>query len=214
MIIEHQKDRNRGTDIDLSIILARLTFRVDRPANSLLLFPQPAKRPSSSFLTALTRGGPPGHPRPIELHAHDPLGNTGVIRLIVNARDFAQKGMMDHEEEWIRELMDAVVGKFLYFRGSAIERACNHILQNRKHATMLQINYEQNDWRAASITLKEITDVAYKTFFNSVDCLLSSSGLRRQLPHTSHSHPRSHTDPSTPQFSRGTKRRNKFQAGT
>ncbi|KAJ3818343.1 hypothetical protein EV361DRAFT_810255, partial [Lentinula raphanica] len=40
---------------------------------------------TSSFLTALTRGGPPGHPRPIELHAHDPLGNTGVMLTWVQA---------------------------------------------------------------------------------------------------------------------------------
>ena len=31
----------------------------------------------SSFITALTRGGPSGCPRPIELHAHDPLRYVG-----------------------------------------------------------------------------------------------------------------------------------------
>ena len=28
------------------------------------------------FITALTQGGPQGNPRPIELHAHDPLVNS------------------------------------------------------------------------------------------------------------------------------------------
>jgi conserved oligomeric Golgi complex subunit 6 len=30
-----------------------------------------------SFITALTRGGPSGLPRPIELHAHDPMRYVG-----------------------------------------------------------------------------------------------------------------------------------------
>lgn len=29
------------------------------------------------FISALTRGGPGGHPRPIEVHAHDPLRYVG-----------------------------------------------------------------------------------------------------------------------------------------
>jgi hypothetical protein len=87
----------------------------------------------SSFLTALTRGGPSGLPRPIELHAHDPLryvgdmlawvhqaiaaerelleslfGITGDGRMVGSVRVFDTKS---EEEEWIRELMDACVSK-------------------------------------------------------------------------------------------------------
>ncbi|KAH7868387.1 oligomeric Golgi complex subunit 6, partial [Lentinula edodes] len=78
---------------------------------------------TSSFLTTLTRGGPSGLPRPIELHAHDPLRYIGDMlawvhqaiaaerellealfsikedgRLIGSAREFAEKGKMNEEE--------------------------------------------------------------------------------------------------------------------
>ncbi|KAJ4463724.1 oligomeric Golgi complex subunit 6 [Lentinula lateritia] len=91
---------------------------------------------TSSFLIALTRGGPSGLPRPIELHAHDPLSYIGDMLawvhqaiaaerefledlfsikedgcLIGSVREFAEKGKMSEEKEWIRELMDAAVGK-------------------------------------------------------------------------------------------------------
>lgn len=87
----------------------------------------------SSFITALTRGGPSGLPRPIELHAHDPMryvgdmlawvhqaiaaerefleslfGLKGDGRMVGSVRNFEGKG---EEEEWIQELMDLAVGK-------------------------------------------------------------------------------------------------------
>lgn len=87
----------------------------------------------SSFIAALTRGGPSGYPRPIELHAHDPLRYVGdmlawVHQTIAAEREFLESlfGMkqdnrmvgsvrkfdsMQEEEEWIRELMDHAVGK-------------------------------------------------------------------------------------------------------
>ncbi|KAF9555817.1 COG6-domain-containing protein [Agrocybe pediades] len=87
----------------------------------------------SSFITALTRGGPSGYPRPIELHAHDPLRYVGdmlawVHQAIAAEREFMEGlfGMKNdgrmvgsvrrfdskvEEEEWIRELMDLAVAK-------------------------------------------------------------------------------------------------------
>ena len=87
----------------------------------------------SSFITALTRGGPSGYPRPIELHAHDPLRYVGdmlawVHQSIAAEREFLESlfgfksdGRMvgsirkfdskDEEEDWICELMDLAVGK-------------------------------------------------------------------------------------------------------
>lgn len=87
----------------------------------------------SAFLAALTRGGPSGYPRPIELHAHDPLRYVGDMlawvhqaiaaerefleglfgvksdgRMMGSVRKFHDEG---EEEEWIRELMDLAVGK-------------------------------------------------------------------------------------------------------
>ena len=87
----------------------------------------------SSFITALTRGGPSGYPCPIELHAHDPLRYVGdmlawVHQSIAAEREFLESlfrlkgdGRMvgsirkfnsqDEEEDWICELMDLAVGK-------------------------------------------------------------------------------------------------------
>lgn len=87
----------------------------------------------SSFIAALTRGGPSGYPRPIELHAHDPLRYVGdmlawVHQAIAAEREFLESlfslksdGRMvgsvrnfspqSEEEEWIRDLMDLAVGK-------------------------------------------------------------------------------------------------------
>ena len=87
----------------------------------------------SSFLTALTRGGPSGLPRPIELHAHDPLRYVGDMLAWVHQAIAAERELLEslfgltgdgrmvgsvrvsntdsEEEEWIRELMDACVGK-------------------------------------------------------------------------------------------------------
>jgi hypothetical protein len=85
----------------------------------------------SAFVTALTRGGPSGFPRPIELHAHDPIRYLGDIlawvhQAIAAEREFVDnlfgikndRRMMgsvrklDNEEEWIKEMMDLAVSKF------------------------------------------------------------------------------------------------------
>jgi len=86
----------------------------------------------STFLDALTRGGPSGLPRPIELHAHDPLRYVGdmlawVHQAIAAEREFLEGlfevkgdermvGSVRHlssseEEEWMGELMDRAVTK-------------------------------------------------------------------------------------------------------
>ena len=86
----------------------------------------------SSFITALTRGGPSGYPRPIELHAHDPLRYLGdmlawVHQAIAAEREFLEslfglksdmrmvgsvrKFEKGEDEEWITELMDMAVSK-------------------------------------------------------------------------------------------------------
>lgn len=83
-------------------------------------------------MDALTRGGPGGLPRPIEIHAHDPLRYVGdmlawVHQAIAGEREFleglfglkGEKRMVgsvrrfgDSEEEiWIRELMDKAFEK-------------------------------------------------------------------------------------------------------
>ncbi|KAJ4481001.1 oligomeric complex COG6 [Lentinula aciculospora] len=157
---------------------------------------------TSSFLTALTRGGPSGLPRPIELHAHDPLRYIGDMlawvhqaiaaereflealfsikedgRLIGSAREFAEKGEMSQEEEWIKELMDAAVGKVcvpLKVRVQQTVRSQESAIMSYKIANLLQF-YKSTMTKTIgedavlSVTLKEITDLAYKTFFDSIE---------------------------------------------
>ena len=86
-------------------------------------------------MDALTRGGPGGLPRPIEIHAHDPLRYVGdmlawVHQSIAGEREFleglfgvkGEKRMVgsirkfeDSEEEgWIQELMDKALEKLRY----------------------------------------------------------------------------------------------------
>ncbi|RXW16783.1 hypothetical protein EST38_g9072 [Candolleomyces aberdarensis] len=91
----------------------------------------------TSFLTALTRGGPSGLPRLIELHAYDPLRYVGdmlawVHQAIAAEREFGVKGYWrmvgsatsfaprkggeetregEEVEEWIQEPMDLAVVK-------------------------------------------------------------------------------------------------------
>ena len=81
----------------------------------------------NAFMDALTRAGPGGLPRPIEIHAHDPLRYVGdmlawVHQSIAGEREFLEGlfGMNgdrrmvgsvrkfgdSEEEDWIRELMD------------------------------------------------------------------------------------------------------------
>ena len=86
-------------------------------------------------MDALTRGGPGGLPRPIEIHAHDPLRYVGdmlawVHQSIAGEREFLEslfgvKGerrmvgsvrqFKDSEEEvWIQELMDKAFERLRY----------------------------------------------------------------------------------------------------
>ena len=86
----------------------------------------------SAFTNALTRGGPGGLPRPIELHAHDPMRYVGdmlawVHQTVAAEREFLEslfdvksdmrmvgsvrKFGENEEEEWIQELMDATMSK-------------------------------------------------------------------------------------------------------
>ena len=84
----------------------------------------------SSFTVALTRGGPGGLPRPIELHAHDPLRYVGdmlawVHQAIAAEREFLEglfgvrgarrmvgavrEFRASEEEGWMGDMMDGAV---------------------------------------------------------------------------------------------------------
>ncbi|KDR69275.1 hypothetical protein GALMADRAFT_256106 [Galerina marginata CBS 339.88] len=153
----------------------------------------------SSFIAALTRGGPSGYPRPIELHAHDPMRYVGDMlawvhqaiaaerefleslfglkndgRMVGSIRRFDAKG---EEEEWIRELMDLAVGKLcvpLKMRVQQTIRSQESSIVSYKIANLLQfylmtMRRTIGEEALLSTTLKEITDVAYKVFYDSIE---------------------------------------------
>ncbi|KAK2459490.1 hypothetical protein APHAL10511_008474 [Amanita phalloides] len=153
----------------------------------------------TSFTTALTRGGPSGLPRPIELHAHDPMRYVGdmlawVHQAIAAEREFLEAlfgvksdGRMvgsirkfdenAEEEDWIRELMDHGVGKLchpLKIRVLQTVRSQESSIVSYKIANLVQF-YQVTMRRTlggdavVSKTLEEITNVAYNVFFDSID---------------------------------------------
>ncbi|PPQ75479.1 hypothetical protein CVT24_013413 [Panaeolus cyanescens] len=152
----------------------------------------------SAFLAALTRGGPSGYPRPIELHAHDPLRYVGDMlawvhqaiaaerefleslfglksdgRMMGSVRKFDEEG---EEEEWVRELMDLAVGKLctpLKMRVQQTTRSQESSIVSYKIANLLQfysLTMERTigDKAVLSKTLKEITEIAYKIFYDAI----------------------------------------------
>ncbi|KAJ7462784.1 oligomeric complex COG6 [Mycena galericulata] len=153
----------------------------------------------SSFLTALTRGGPNGLPRPIELHAHDPMRYVGdmlawVHQAIAAEREFLESlfglqgdGRMvgsvrvfeqeSEEEDWIRELMDQAVGKLcvpLKVRVQQTIRSQESSIISYKIANLLQfymitMRRTIGDTAVLSTSLNEITEVAYKVFYDAIE---------------------------------------------
>ncbi|KAF8967344.1 oligomeric complex COG6-domain-containing protein [Flammula alnicola] len=153
----------------------------------------------TSFIAALTRGGPSGYPRPIELHAHDPLRYVGDMlawvhqaiaaerefleslfglqsdgRMVGSVRSFSAQGEV---EDWIRELMDLAVAKLcvpLKMRVQQTIRSQESSIVSYKIANLLQfylmtMRRTIGEQALLSTTLKEITDVAYKVFYDSID---------------------------------------------
>ncbi|KAJ7071469.1 oligomeric Golgi complex subunit 6 [Mycena amicta] len=143
----------------------------------------------SSFLTALTRGGPSGLPRPIELHAHDPLRYVGDMlawvhqaiaaerelleslfdlqsdgRMVGSVRVFSEKS---EEEEWIRELMDHAVGKLCVpLKESSI---ISYKIANLLQFYLITMRRTIGEAALMSTTLNEVTDVSYKVFYDAIE---------------------------------------------
>lgn len=128
------KDAQLDVDPAMQESVRRLKQRPELLTEALTLLAQTRQAALlSSFTAALTRGGPGGLPRPIELHAHDPLRYVGdmlawVHQAIAAEREFleglfgmrAEEGRRmvgavrapggSEEEEWMTELMDRIVG--------------------------------------------------------------------------------------------------------
>ncbi|KAF8662717.1 hypothetical protein AX16_001159 [Volvariella volvacea WC 439] len=151
----------------------------------------------SSFINALTRGGPSGLPRPIELHAHDPLRYVGdmlawVHQTIAAEREFLESlfglkgdGRMvgsvrrfetSEEEEWMKELMDLAVDKLCIPLKSRVQqtvRSQESSIMSYKIANLLQfytltMHRTIGEHASLSKALQDVTDLAYNVFYESI----------------------------------------------
>ncbi|KDQ13474.1 hypothetical protein BOTBODRAFT_111408 [Botryobasidium botryosum FD-172 SS1] len=151
----------------------------------------------SLFLEALTRGGPGGLPRPIELHAHDPMRYVGdmlawVHQAMAGEREFLDGlfGVKDGRmvgsireykggevQEYIRALMDEDLEKLcmpLKVRVQQTIKSQEGSITSYKIANLLQF-YKvtvQGTVGADAIlsqTLQEATEIAYQVFFDTIE---------------------------------------------
>ncbi|KAI9065410.1 oligomeric complex COG6 [Trametes sanguinea] len=152
----------------------------------------------SSFMDALTRGGPGGLPRPIELHAHDPLRYVGdmlawVHQAIAAEHEFLESlfGMRNarrmvgaertfgasEEESWIAELLDGAVRGLcgpLRVRVQQTVRSQESSITSYKIANLVQfymVTMQRTIGREAllSKTLEELTELAYSVFYGAIE---------------------------------------------
>ncbi|KAG8918014.1 Golgi transport complex subunit 6, partial [Tulasnella sp. 408] len=152
----------------------------------------------SSFLEALTRGGPGGLPRPIELHAHDPTRYVGdmlawVHQAMAGEREFLEslfgikgdnrmvgsvrKTTGTEEEEYVAKLMDGDLEKLsmpLRVRVLQTVKSQEGSIISYKIANLLQfylltVSRTIGEEALLSKTLKDITDAAYQVFFDTID---------------------------------------------
>ncbi|KAF9507141.1 hypothetical protein BS47DRAFT_1351988 [Hydnum rufescens UP504] len=153
----------------------------------------------TSFITALTRGGPSGLPRPIELHAHDPIRYVGdmlawVHQAMATEREFldslfglsGEKRMVgsvwrnDQQSEeagWVRDLMDRDLEKIcmpLRVRVQQTIKSQEGSITAYKIANLLQfylltMRRTIGEEALLSKTLEAMTDVANQVFFDTVE---------------------------------------------
>ncbi|KAH9852707.1 oligomeric complex COG6 [Lenzites betulinus] len=170
----------------------------------------------STFMDALTRGGPAGLPRPIELHAHDPLRYVGdmlawVHQAIAAEREFLESlfGVRDarrmvgavrafgasEEEGWISEMMDGAVRGLcgpLRVRVQQTVRSQESSITSYKIANLVQfylVTMQRTVGREAllSKTLEEWVFLAYSIFYGAIET--QGRSLLRDLDDTGVSPP-------------------------
>ncbi|KIJ51335.1 hypothetical protein M422DRAFT_26752 [Sphaerobolus stellatus SS14] len=153
----------------------------------------------STFLDALTRGGPSGFPRPIEIHAHDPTRYVGDMlgwvhqavagehefleslfdiksegRMMGSVREF--EGMSE-EKQLVSSLLDESVEKLclpLRLRVQQTIKSQEGSITAYKIANLLQfytitMRRTIGDDALLSRTLQELTDLGNKVFFDAIE---------------------------------------------
>ncbi|KIP08762.1 hypothetical protein PHLGIDRAFT_68807 [Phlebiopsis gigantea 11061_1 CR5-6] len=201
------KDAQLDVDPAMQESVRRLKQRPELLTEALTLLAQTRQAALlSSFTAALTRGGPGGLPRPIELHAHDPLRYVGdmlawVHQAIAAEREFleglfgmrAEEGRRmvgavrapggSEEEEWMAELMDRIVGglctplKTVRSQESSIT---SYKIANLLQFYLLTMQRTIGNEAVLSKALRDMTDYAHYVFFEAVEAQ-GRSLLRVQL---------------------------------
>ncbi|GJJ08446.1 hypothetical protein Clacol_002664 [Clathrus columnatus] len=194
------KDRQLEVDSLMKDSMKRLKHQPDLFSEALKSLSQTRQSALlAQFLDALTRGGPSGFPRPIEIHAHDPTRYIGdmlgwVHQAVAEEHEFLN-GLFDikddgrmvgsvrtnrqdsDEERWVRMLLNGSIEKLsvpLRLRVQQTVKSQESIITSYKIANILQfylitMRRTIGDDALLCQTLGEITDIAYKAFFDAVE---------------------------------------------
>ncbi|KAG9099599.1 Golgi transport complex subunit 6 [Ceratobasidium sp. UAMH 11750] len=151
----------------------------------------------NAFLAALTRGGPSGLPRPIELHAHDPTRYVGDMLAWVHQAMAGEREFLDglfgikgerrmvgsvrepksgEQESWIRVLMDEDLEKLctpLKVRVQQTIKSQEGSITSYKIANLLEfymitMRGTVGEEAILSRALTELTEIAYTVFFDTL----------------------------------------------
>ncbi|XP_076347341.1 conserved oligomeric Golgi complex subunit 6 [Tachypleus tridentatus] len=151
------------------------------------------------FIDALTRGGPGGMPRPIELHSHDPLRYTGDMLAWLHQTTASEKEMLeallkkctkeglDEEKQQtlshiteglcrplkmrVEQVITSEPGDVVLFRLTSLLKFYHHTI-----GQVLNVEAQLLS------TLKEIFTLSQKIFYNSLTCHCNHLLERVELP--------------------------------
>ncbi|KAK7102644.1 conserved oligomeric Golgi complex subunit 6-like [Littorina saxatilis] len=137
------------------------------------------------FIDALTRGGPGGTPRPIELHSHDPLRYSGDMLAWVHQATASEKEYL----QTLLRLCEASNASFEELLGHITEGICRpfkvrveQVLVSEQEAVTLYkldnllkfyhhtIGQIVSSDSAILTTIAEVQDLSHRMFFNSLSC--------------------------------------------
>ncbi|XP_067127837.1 conserved oligomeric Golgi complex subunit 6 [Centruroides vittatus] len=151
------------------------------------------------FIDALTRGGPGGMPRPIELHSHDPLRYVGDMLAWLHQTIASEKEMIEavlrkcvkeNLEEDIQQALSHIteglcrplkvrVEQVTVSEPGAVTLFCLSSLLKFYHQTINQVVTVESQLLN---TLKELQDLSRKMFYNSMTCHCSQLLEQIELP--------------------------------
>lgn len=149
------------------------------------------------LIDALTRGGPGGTPRPIELHSHDPLRYVGDMLAWLHqatasekehlqsllkrcsANDEQIQDVLGHITEGVCRPFKVRVEQVLVSEQDAVTLYKLHNLLMFYHNTIGQIVCKE---AALLATIREIQNLSHRMFFNSLNCNATKLLDKVELP--------------------------------